>query len=213
MIEKYIDRQYEYLMGLDEDKPQKPKKKFPFWVVAVLLLAVAIIYFSSCNSQKHIQETKVVLDSSFEKELKDSIRYFRNEKERLEHTINELQYAGVKFDTVFLEGKRDTIINTVTITKEGEIKASGHISAAYVSKSVLTKIVNEKQLTIDSLSKSLEIEKKNIKTVVQVKEVEKKTKPGLPWAMLLVVFAFGCFAWEKSKPFILKILNLEEQKD
>ena len=114
MIEKYIDRQYEYLMGLDKKSPKNPKRKFPYWILAAIIMAIAIIYFSSCNSQKHIVKEKREVDSSYVKELQDSVRVLTTTNEHLEKTINEMQYAGVSFDTVYLEGKRDTIINIVT---------------------------------------------------------------------------------------------------
>ena len=208
MIEKYIDRQYEYLMGLDKNSPKKPKRKFPYWILAAIIMAIAIIYFSSCNSQKHIVKEKQEVDSSYVKELQDSVRVLTTTNEHLEKTINEMQYAGVSFDTVYLEGKRDTIINTVTITKEGDIEAKGKILSAYVSKSILVNTVREKNMMIDSLSIALEKEKKNVKIETQVKTVDKVVKTPFPWVALIVAFILGGFLWDRLKPKIIKLLKL-----
>ena len=209
MIEKYLDKQYEYLMGLDKNSPKKPKRKFPYWILAAIIMAIAIIYFSSCNSQKHIVKEKQEVDSSYVKELQDSVRVLTTTNEHLEKTINEMQYAGVSFDTVYLEGKRDTIINTVTITKEGDIEAKGKILSAYVSKSILVNTVREKNMMIDSLSIALEKEKKNVKIETQVKTVEKEVKTGsFHWLWIVAMFIFGAFLWDRLKPKVLKLLKL-----
>lgn len=209
MIEKYLDKQYEYLMGLDKKSPKNPKRKFPYWILAAIIMAIAIIYFSSCNSQKHIVKEKQEVDSSYVKELQDSVRVLTTTNEHLEKTINEMQYAGVSFDTVYLEGKRDTIINTVTITKEGDIEAKGKILSAYVSKSILVNTVREKNMMIDSLSIALEKEKKNVKIETQVKTVEKEVKTGsFHWLWIVAMFIFGAFLWDRLKPKVLKLLKL-----
>lgn len=209
MIEKYLDKQYEYLMGLDKNSPKNPKRKFPYWILAAIIMAIAIIYFSSCNSQKHIVKEKQEVDSSYVKELQDSVRVLTTTNEHLEKTINEMQYAGVSFDTVYLEGKRDTIINTVTITKEGDIEAKGKILSAYVSKSILVNTVREKNMMIDSLSIALEKEKKNVKIETQVKTVEKEVKTGsFHWLWIVAMFIFGAFLWDRLKPKVLKLLKL-----
>ena len=208
MIEKYLDKQYEYLMGLDKKSPKNPKRKFPYWILAAIIMAIAIIYFSSCNSQKHIVKEKQEVDSSYVKELQDSVRVLTTTNEHLEKTINEMQYAGVSFDTVYLEGKRDTIINTVTITKEGDIEAKGKILSAYVSKSILVNTVREKNMMIDSLSIALEKEKKNVKIETQVKTVDKVVKTPFPWVALIVAFILGGFLWDRLKPKIIKLLKL-----
>lgn len=140
--------------------------------------------------------------------MQDSVRNLRITNERLEQTINEMQYAGVVFDTVFVAGKNDTVVNTVTITKEGDIKATGNISSAYVSKSLLTKIVNEKQAVIDSLSTALSTEKKNVKVDTSSKDVQKQKKVSFPWLWIIVMFILGGFVWDRSKSFILKLLKL-----
>lgn len=207
MIEKYIDRQYEFLMGLDEE--EKPKRKFPYWILAAVIMAAAIIYFSSCNSQKHIVKEKQSVDSSYVNELSDSIRLLKTNNEKLEQTINQMQYAGVSFDTIFLTGKNDTIINTVTITKEGEIKASGNISSAYVSKTVLINVLKEKDQLIDSFALALEKEKKNIKVETQVKTVEKEVKAGsFPWLWIAIMFLLGIYTGYRLRNFISKLLKL-----
>lgn len=209
MIEKYIERQAEYQRELDKKCPRiKPKRKFPYWILAVIVLAIAIFYFSSCNSQKHIVKEKQSVDSSFVKELLDSVKILTQTKEHLEKTINEMQYAGVSFDTVYLEGKRDTVINTVIVTKEGEIKASGRISSAYVTKTVLINVLKEKNEIIDSFALALEKEKKNVKIDTQVKTVEKEVKTGsFPWMTIAVVLLIGIYAGYKSRNYILKLLN------
>lgn len=209
MIEKYLDRQYEYLMGLDKKSPKNPKRKFPYWILAAIIMAIAIIYFSSCNSQKHLGKEKQSVDSSYVKELQDSVRVLTQTNEHLEKTISEMQYAGVSFDTVWIAGKTDTITNTVTITKEGDITAKGKILSAYVSKNLLTKIVNEKQSTIDSFALALEKEKKNVKIETQVKTVEKEVKTGsFPWLWIVAMFIFGAFLWDRLKPKFIKLLKI-----
>lgn len=180
-------------------------------IAAIIVIAAAIliaIAFSSCNTSKHTQQSMVSFDSSYLKEQQDSVRVLKTENERLQSEIDEMTYAGVQFDTLFIAGKNDTIINTVTITKEGDIKATGNILSAYVSKSVLTKIVNEKQATVDSLSKALDTEKKNIKTIVETKEVEKKVKVLPGWIWFLVVI--GVIGWEylRRLPIIKNFLKL-----
>ena len=158
---------------------------------AALIILIALL--SSCTSSKSV--FKQTTDSTYLKELADSVRVLRSENSRLTAEISEMQYASVRFDTVYVPG--DTVINTVTITKEGEVKASGRVSSAYVSKSVLTKIVNEQNRVIDSL-KELK-EKVNVVTRTEYKDKVKKVS-FIPWWVFLLCLPFlGLYVYEKIK--------------
>lgn len=155
-----------------------------------------MLFASGCKTTKHISSSIVNKDSLVIKEKADSIRLLSNEINRLSAEIRELQYSGVRFDTVMIPGDTVRVINTVTITKEGDITATGKILAAYVSKDKLTKIVNEKQKIIDSLSllKQKEIVKVEIKTVD--KEVFIKRSTFNIW-YYVICFILGIVFWAK----------------
>lgn len=178
------------------------------WIVVIVAI-LAIISFSSCKVQKHIVSETHSVDSSVLKSYYDSVRMLKTENSHLQWEKNQLQYAGVQFDTVFVSGKNDTIINTVTITKEGDVHASGKILSAYVSKTFMQKVISDKDTKIDSLAKALQNEKSNVKTVVQTKEVDKVVKAGFPWALVLVTFVVACYVRKygiSKVPFLNEII-------
>lgn len=159
-------------------------RSYIYLLIALVLAVLLILAVSGCNSQKHIIESR--FDSTWTKNVQDSNKLLRHEVEKLTEDIQQLIYAGVYFDTVWLKGDtvRDTITNTVVIKSDGSIEAKGRISSAYVSKNTMLKLVAEKQKTIDSLSVALSDEKMNIKTVDRV--VTKKTS-FIPLYMFLII--------------------------
>lgn len=171
-------------------------KKINALLLTILLLMVLFVstcVLAGCTSTKQVSKSSTNVDSSAIKERDEEIRILKAENERLNIEIRELQFAEVRFDTVFVKG--DTVVNTVVITKDGEVQAKGNIVSAVVSKNILTKIVNEKQRVIDSLSKALTSEKANVKKVVEVKEKEVKRSvfPGWMWWLLLIAFGGGYY--------------------
>ena len=159
-------------------------RSYIYLLIAITLAVLAMLAVSGCNSQKHITENR--FDSTWTKNVQDSNRLLRQEVEKLTGDIQQLIYAGVYFDTVYLKGDtvRDTITNTVVIKTDGSIEAKGRISSAYVSKNTMLKLVAEKQKTIDSFSLALSNEKMNVKTVDRV--VTKKTS-FIPLYMFLII--------------------------
>ena len=159
-------------------------RSYIYLLIALTLAVLAMLAVSGCNSQKHITEKR--FDSTWTKNVQDSNRLLRQEVEKLTGDIQQLIYAGVYFDTVWLKGDtvRDTITNTVVIKTDGSIEAKGRISSAYVSKNTMMKLVAEKQATIDSFALALKNEKMNVKTVDRV--VTKKTS-FIPLYMFLII--------------------------
>ena len=159
-------------------------RSYIYLLIALTLAVLAMLAVSGCNSQKHIIENR--FDSTWTKNVQDSNRLLRQEVEKLTGDIQQLIYAGVYFDTVYLKGDtvRDTITNTVVIKTDGSIEAKGRISSAYVSKNTMMKLVAEKQATIDSFALALKNEKMNVKTVDRV--VTKKTS-FIPFYMFLII--------------------------
>lgn len=164
--------------------------------VCCFLMAMLIAYIlSGCTSTKLVTKETRLVDSTAVKELSDSVRVLTSENNRLTALVEEMQYASVRFDTVYMPG--DTVINTVTITKEGDIKATGKISSAYVSKSVLTKIVNEQNRVIDSL-KSVK-QKEIIRTFTKTEFKDKFKKVTVfPWWFWLITGVFALL-WARKQ--------------
>jgi hypothetical protein len=177
-------------------------RSYIYLLIAITLAVLAMLAVSGCNSQKHIIESR--FDSTWTKNVQDSNKLLRHEVEKLTEDIQQLIYAGVYFDTVWLKGDtvRDTITNTVVIKSDGSIEAKGRISSAYVSKNTMLKLVAEKQKTIDSLSVALSDEKMNIKTVDRV--VTKKTSFIPLWVFLIfaVLAAMNILVMYKNKNVI-----------
>lgn len=176
------------------------KKEVNIFDCIVLLVVLLMILLAACNSTKQVSKQTTTVDSSHVKELSDSIRLLKTENEKLIADIREMQYGSVIFDTVYMPG--DTIVNTVTITKEGEIKASGRVSAAYVSKSVLTKIVNEKQRVIDSLSQVKQRETVKLVTRTEYKDKFVKRSFMAGWWLWILFFLAGVYVGWRWRKFI-----------
>lgn len=154
--------------------------------IAILCLVVLMVGTCSCSVQKHIvSENK---DSSVIKEYQDSVRILTTENNKLFSENLQLQYLGVKFDTLFVKG--DTIRNTVTI-HDGNIEASGRIISASVSKTFYSSLLASKDRTIDSLSKVKA--KETVKVVTEYKDrtVKKTFIPWWVWLIGLVLLAFN----------------------
>ena len=96
-------------------------RSYIYLLIALTLAVLAMLAVSGCNSQKHITENR--FDSTWTKNVQDSNRLLRQEVEKLTGDIQQLIYAGVYFDTVYLKGDtvRDTITNTVVIKTDGSI--------------------------------------------------------------------------------------------
>lgn len=156
--------------------------------ILIFFLALSIV---SCASQKHITTKTQSTDSL--SELRDSISMLTTENNRLTNENLELQYLGISFDTVRLHDT-SRIFNTVYI-KDGEIKAEGNLLKVVLSKSVLTKFVQEQSKTIDSLR----LLKNKVEVRVETKYVDRKVKRSFLnfWWLLLIGFIGGWFA--KSK--------------
>jgi hypothetical protein len=161
------------------------------FLLFLVLVIVLVIGLTSCTSTKEVTKRVELVDSTVVKSLSDSIRLLKSENQRLTADITELQYSGVRFDTVYIPG--DTITNTVTITKEGEIKASGRVSAAYVSKSTLTRIISEYSRVIDSLKAVKQTEQIRTVTKIEYKDKVKKVSfiPFWVWILFAALLFWG----------------------
>lgn len=160
------------------------------WIGLLIVMAFVILLFSRCTSTKDIQKT----DNTREKVLEDSLRLVISERDRYEAELIQAQYAEVLFDTIT---SHDTITNVVTITKEGEIKATGKITSAFISKNFYQRIISEKDKLIDSLRsvKNREI----VKTVTITKH--KKTT-FITWWIWLIIVGAVLFNFRKQLKFI-----------
>lgn len=159
--------------------------------LAALILCAILIMAGGCNTTKEVN--KMSYDSTSLTQKDDSIRLLKSERDRFEELYNELIYSNVIFDTV---RTTDTVnhFNTIYITKEGEIKASGNIKSANVSKSIIQSIILAKDKTIDSL--------KNVKNkvVTEVHEVvkEKKVKRNF-WLYFFLGAAVASIVWNYKR--------------
>ena len=159
----------------------------------VALIILITLLATGCSSTKQVQ--KVSVDSTYIKELEARNQILSSDVSRLTTEVNELQYGFVRFDTVYLPG--DTVVNTVTITKEGEIKATGRVSTAYVSKNLMTRIIAEKERIIDSLSTLKQ--KETVRVVTEYKDKYVKRSFLNFWWLLLIGAAGGYYLSKKIK--------------
>lgn len=181
----------------------KNKDEISIWDCAVLFMLLLFLLLSGCNSTKQVTKQTKTVDSSHIKELSDSIRLLKTENEKLTADIRELQYAQVLFDTIYMPG--DTVVNTITITKDGEIKATGRITAGYVTKNVLTKIVAEKNRVIDSLASLKQKETVKLVTRTEYKDKYVKTNFLSQWWLFPAGMIFMAAIIYRRK--ILSLLN------
>jgi hypothetical protein len=168
------------------------------FVALTLIIGALIMLFSfGCSSTKEVLKMRTVVDSTVINEKSDSIRLLTIENEKLTSEKRELEFGVIRFDTVFVG---DTISNTVTI-HDGVIEAKGHIVSAVLTKSVLTKIVNEKNRVIDSLSL---VKNKVLNHYYKVTEIkEKKVKRSFLnfWWLLAIGFIGGLYVGVKKHRF------------
>lgn len=170
-------------------------------VIANLILAIIcsiLIFFiltcGACTSTKHVKSSS--FDSTWVKSVLDSNRVLRSENSLLQQDINAMKYIGVYFDTLYLPG--DTVVNTVEVTKEGDVKATGRIKSASFSEKYYQKLVWKLQSRLDSLSKSRSEEKTRI--VYKDREVQKKVKVFTQFYWWILMFALG-YGVAKRKSF------------
>jgi len=186
------------------------KKLFPIlllWITGILLMALIFI-LPGCSSSKDVHKTQTSTDSSYTKELEEQNKVLSMENERLSAEVRELQFAEVKFDTIYRAG--DTVVNTIVITKEGEVKAAGNIVSATVSKNVFTKIVKEKERIIDSLKQVKGKETVKYITKTEYKEKHKKTSfMGSLWIWLLIGLIAGLYLGWRLRKFMNQIDNIK----
>lgn len=146
-------------------------------IIAISTIVLLWLIASGCSSSKNV--SKSITDSTATKD--DSIRLLKAERDLFEQQYNELLYAEVLFDTIL---SHDTIHNTVFITKDGGIEASGNIVKASVNKNVYLNLIAQRDRMIDSLSKL----KEKVRVITETKQVEKKTTV-FPWWFLLIIGA------------------------
>lgn len=168
------------------------------WFLLILIMAMFVILFTSCSVTKKSQTDTNVKETTREQILTDSLHLMKSENDRLTSEISQLQYAGVVFNTDTVN-HHDTITNTVEITKEGAIKATGNIGSAYVSKSFYSKLIAEKDKRYDSLLK------KKQEVLYITKTIDTHTTTNVKrsllnfWWLLIVGAVFGIFIHHKTK--------------
>lgn len=153
------------------------------WIVGLTLLFIILFLMgtlSGCTTTKEVSKT----DSTYTKDLEQQVRSLQIENEKLTTEIHQLQYSEVRYDTIYIPG--DTVVNTVTITKEGEVNAKGRISSVTVAKTLLSRIIAEKDKTIDSLTLLKQRETVKVVTVDKYKKVTV-----FPWYFWLITAAFA----------------------
>lgn len=175
------------------------------WIALLIIMAFVIMLFARCSSTKDLNKTTEKVNESREKELSDSLHLITSERDKLESEIKELQYAGVIFKTDTIN-HRDTITNTIEITKEGAIKATGNIGSAYVSKSFVARIITEKDRLIDSFRNVKQKEKYITRTVTITKTKYKKTS-FFPLWLILIAFVAGWIVKKKLGSKSFKLFN------
>jgi hypothetical protein len=142
------------------------------------------VIFTSCSTAKNT----VKADYSKEQDLRDSVSMLTIENNKLTNENLQLQYASISFDTIRLSDTVDRV-NTVVITKEGEIKSKGNIRKVVVSNAFYTKIIDEKSKTIDSLR--LVKNKVSERLIYKDREVKKSFIPFWLWLVIIGLVAFN----------------------
>lgn len=161
-------------------------------MMTVMVVVLLIGCFTSCSTQKHTTSTVTVVDSTSLKVKEDSIRYYKHQVSVLLQEIKEMQYSQVLFDTVFIAG--DTVVNTVIVKEDGTIEATGKIKSLTVATNKLTKLIEQKNLIIDSLSKLKQTERVEYKTKTEYKDrvIKRSFIPLWIWIVMagLLIFSF-----------------------
>ena len=189
--------------------------KFIIWALIVIL---TIIMLSGCGTEKKLLRQKVKQDSSTITKLQEEVKLTKQENVRLEAELKQIQYAGVNFNcppcptivpvihvdsTCNIDSVKNALTdyygtlyqNKVKILSDGTLEAQGRLSSAMYNNTLYKKIIEEKDIRLDSFATALKAEKQNIKTVEVVMDKWKKTSLPLWW--LIVAFVAGAIVWSR----------------
>lgn len=191
--------------------------------MTLMVVAMLIGWFTSCNTSKNVNKTQSYYDRSVEKSLKRQI----DEKNLLiahyESRIRELETLGVVFtecpniDSI-LDAYRyklisggckqstvDSLLSVIsnqkaTIKKnaDGSLEINGRIASLQQSKQRDEKTIINLQNIITRLTNENDSLKVNVKTKTEVKTVEKKTS-FIPWWVWIVALSGYVIFLIKSK--------------
>lgn len=159
------------------------------FVVAIILLVLA----ASCKVTKYIDREKIVVDSSvieqnktLQRTLKETIEKYEKERETWEST-------GVVFET-----DCDTSLRTITkiVYDNGKLQSiEGRVKSLNIDLVERTTELYDAHRQIDSMA--FELERKEIalskKQETIIKTVEKTSRPGWIWWLLLIGAVAGWF--------------------
>lgn len=162
-------------------------KENMLWGVLLALICLITLVMISCTTSKNISTDQQ--QYSKEEQLRDSVKMLTIDNERLEAEKRENQYYRVDFirDTV---NHHDTITNTIEISKDGGVRATGNILSAYVAKSVLTKVLEQKNRTIDSLRLLTNKVETKYYTITKTRTIKRSFIPIWIWLIIAGLVAY-----------------------
>lgn len=157
----------------------------------LLFLLFLMILLAGCTSTKQVAKQTKTVDSSYIKQLEESVRVLQSENSHLSSEIHELLFNSVEFDstncppTQIIIDERcnaDSIraileadfSNEVKIHADGTIEAKGQLRRASASLQKIQQVIAEQSRTIDSL-RSLKQEEK-IRTITKTEYKDKYVK-------------------------------------
>lgn len=169
-------------------------------LVAILYIITGLAFVrivTGCRTvEKTITKTEYRTDSTHVRE-NDSLRIVNHDLVMsYEEQIRQYRDAGVIFDST----PCPDIPNTIEISTDGTIKASGSIKSANLNSKTDNKKVERLQQTIDSLTRVKNKESVTVKT--EYKNVTRDVKKKFPWFWLVVAFISGAILWHNRQWFV-----------
>lgn len=169
----------------------KNKSGISLWDCLFLFMILVMILLASCTSTKQVAKQNKSVDSSYVKQLEESVRVLRLENSHLSSEIHELLFNSVEFDstecppTQIIIDERcnaDSIraileadfSNEVKIHANGTIEAKGQLRRASASLQKIQQVIAEQSRTIDSL-RSIKQEEK-VRTITKTEYKDKYVK-------------------------------------
>jgi hypothetical protein len=157
----------------------------------MLFALLLMILLASCTSTKQVVKQTTSIDSSYIKQLEESVRVLQSENSHLSSEIHEMLFNSVEFDstncppTQIIIDERcnaDSIraileadfSNEVKIHANGTIEAKGQLRRASASLQKIQQVIAEQSRTIDSL-RSLK-QHETVRTITKTEYKDKYVK-------------------------------------
>jgi hypothetical protein len=167
-------------------------------ILTILLLIILMMFvwmLTGCRTVEKVVERERLVKDSTEVKTVDSLLIVQHDMvQEYETRMQELRDAGI----VFNEIPCPDVPNTVEITPDGGIKASGSIRSANIKESTLIVELARARHTYDSLLQVKKSDSVIVKTEYS-RITKTKTKKVYPWWPLAIVFILGMMAEYKFK--------------